>query len=98
MATFWITACIGVHSFAMQCEAEEREDDDWDVMQDPFIAEGLDTDTSDEDDNLEVPRQGERVSVARLREARNKRVKLKEKLFRARERRSRHREAYLFGL
>lgn len=34
----------------MQCKAEEHEDDDWDVMQDPFIAEGLDTESSDEDE------------------------------------------------
>lgn len=71
----------------MSCEAEEREDDTWDVMQDPFIAEGLDSDSSDGDENLYAPIPGERISQTRLRAARAKRVKLKEKLFRAREQR-----------
>lgn len=69
----------------MSCEAEEREDDTWDVMWDPFIAEGLDSDSSGDEENLHTHVPGERVSQTRLRAARAKRIKLKEKLFRARQ-------------
>lgn len=92
-ATFWVTSCIGIHSFAMQCELEERNEDDWDVMQDPFIVEGLDDDSSDEDGNYVNPR--ERLSQARLRAGRDKRRKLKERLFRARERRTQRRQEFV---
>ncbi|RDB17113.1 hypothetical protein Hypma_001673 [Hypsizygus marmoreus] len=51
LATYWVGACIGIYSFAMQCEAEERaNNDDGDgVMNDPFIAKGLSLDSSDSD-------------------------------------------------
>ncbi|KAE9396662.1 hypothetical protein BT96DRAFT_824371, partial [Gymnopus androsaceus JB14] len=58
-ATFWIIGAIGVHSFAMQCKAEERyeEDEEWDFLKDPFLAAGLDDSDSesDEDSNVFVP-------------------------------------------
>ena len=46
-ATYWITVCIGVHAFAMQCENEEWEDVDSD-FEDPFIAEGLSSSSDSE--------------------------------------------------
>ena len=41
-ATYWIVACIGIHSFAMTCEAEEKGD----LSDDSFIAQGASTDAS----------------------------------------------------
>ena len=45
LATYWVAACIGIHSFAMQCEEQERQldasDSDLSPPEDPFIAEGL---------------------------------------------------------
>ena len=44
--TYWVTACVWVHSFAMQCEEHEQHLDNSDsdlsaAPEDPFIAEGL---------------------------------------------------------
>ena len=33
-ATYWIAACVGIHSFAMQCEADERGGDHSDADED----------------------------------------------------------------
>ena len=45
LATYWVAACIGIHSFAMQCEEREQQlnvsDSDLSAPEDPFIAEGL---------------------------------------------------------
>ena len=51
-ATYWIAACIGLHAFAMQCEAEENMDNDDSEHEDPFIAEGLSLSSSDDDTPL----------------------------------------------
>ena len=51
-ATYWIAACISVHSFAIQCEAEEGSGYDTGIDQD-FIAEGL----SDNEDVNEAHRR-----------------------------------------
>ena len=48
-ATYWIAACVGLHAFAMQCEEDERIDDDDGQHEDPFIAEGLSSSSSDDD-------------------------------------------------
>ena len=45
-ATYWVVACIALHSFALQCEEVER-DSDSDVDGDPFIREGLSSSDSD---------------------------------------------------
>jgi hypothetical protein len=86
-ATYWVAACIGVHSFAMQCEEEERglEDDEEAVMADPFIVEGLSS-SSDSEGNVAaaVPNRTAYAGEA-------KREHLKQVLFRAKERRQRHR-------
>ena len=39
-AVYWIVACIAIHSFATQCELE-RQLDDHDLADDPFVAAGL---------------------------------------------------------
>lgn len=42
-ATYWVIACIVVHTYAMRCEKEERGDDNesWDPLDDPFLVQGL---------------------------------------------------------
>jgi hypothetical protein len=86
-ATYWVAACIAVHSFAMQREDEERgpEGDEEDVMADPFIAEGLSSSSDSEGDGAlaagDVP----------LHAGKAKREDLKRRLFKAKERRKRHR-------
>jgi hypothetical protein len=50
-ATYWITCCIGVNSFAMICEEEESSrDGDSRKWWDSFIDEGMSS-TSDSDKN-----------------------------------------------
>jgi hypothetical protein len=53
--TYWIAACIGIHTFVMQCEGKEQEDTDSD-FQDPFIAEGLSS-SSDLEVTPQLPRR-----------------------------------------
>jgi hypothetical protein len=88
IATYWVSACIGIHSFAMDCEEAERggpADSDSDL--DPFIAEGL----SDEDDS-DAEREADAEPVGRTRgrntDGKRFRESLKAKLFRAKERRT----------
>ncbi|KAF7372536.1 DDE Tnp4 domain-containing protein [Mycena venus] len=84
-ATYWIAACVGVHAFAMQCEEEERgESDDDAVMADPFIEEGLSS--SDSEVNTTFMATGIPVHAGKA-----KREELKRRLFKAKERRKRHR-------
>ncbi|KAF7372947.1 DDE Tnp4 domain-containing protein [Mycena sanguinolenta] len=53
-ATYWVAACVAVHSFAMHCEDEERgpEEDEDAVMADPFIGEGLSSDSEGDADQV----------------------------------------------
>lgn len=88
-ATYWIAACIGIHAFAMQCEDEERTEEDSD-FEDPFITEGLSSSSSDSELPMRPPRGN--VSQRRLHAAKAKREKLKRALFRAKEKRQRDRE------
>lgn len=93
-ATYWVLACVAAHSFAMQCEADERAADA-DIDEDPFIREGLSSDSSDSDRNVPVAAhagRGQRLSAAKA-----KRESLKEHLFHALERRAeRRRRRYRF--
>lgn len=93
-ATYWVAACIGIHAFAMQCEAEERARDNsvGDDDEDPFIAQGLSSD-SDSDTNLNPLSfsQGP-ISGLRLRKAKARREQLKRRLFRAKDRRQRQQD------
>jgi hypothetical protein len=79
----------------MQCEADERERNNSDDDEDPFIAEGLSSDSDSDNENLVAYRtrvlQGP-VSGLRLRQARARRDQLKRRLFRAKERRQRQRQ------
>jgi hypothetical protein len=70
-ATYWVASCIGIHAFAMQCEAEETPNHD--AMQDPFINEGLSSSSSS--DNVAPARP--RRSLARLHAAKAHCEKLK---------------------
>jgi hypothetical protein len=54
-ATYWIAACIGIHAFTMQCEDEERAEEDSN-FEDPFIAEGLSSSSSDSELPMRPPR------------------------------------------
>jgi hypothetical protein len=85
-ATYWVTACIGLHAFAMRCEAEENgSDQNFDeLMRDPFIDEGLSSDSDSNWSNDEV--LPVRMSAQRLRAGRERREQLKRRLFRAKER------------
>lgn len=80
-ATYWVAACIGLHAFAMQCEADERERNNSDDEEDPFIAEGLSSDSDSDNENLVAYRarvlQGS-VSGLRLHQARARRDQLKD--------------------
>jgi len=50
IATYWVAACIGIHSFAIQNETEalhQENNDEIEPFHDSFIDEGLtDSDTS----------------------------------------------------
>jgi hypothetical protein len=97
-ATYWVAACIGLHAFAMQREAEEQgamDNSDSEDEEDPFIAEGLSSD-SDSDGGLnpcsisQGPVSGLHLRKAKL-EAR--REQLKRRLFRAKDRKQRQRDS-----
>lgn len=87
-ATYWIAACVAIHAFAMQCEADERAEEDSEY-EDPFIAEGL---SSDSDSDGRPPPRNANASQVRMHGAKKKREKLKRALFRAKERRRHERE------
>ena len=55
-ATYWVLACVAIHSFAMQCEEEERRAEGGDsdgVDDDPFIYEGLSSSSEESEDVAE---------------------------------------------
>jgi len=84
-ATYWVAACIAVHSFAMQCEADEKEsDDDEDGQAWDFIREGLSESDSHQDEQPmpDLLNGGDR----RLAAGKQWREKLKASLFKAKER------------
>ncbi|KZT25824.1 hypothetical protein NEOLEDRAFT_1064344, partial [Neolentinus lepideus HHB14362 ss-1] len=80
-AMYWVVACIGVHSFAMQCKEEDR-DGEGDVDADPFIAEGLSSSSDSESNSLPATTRNRGTC---LQVARAKRDKLKWALFHAQE-------------
>lgn len=88
IATYWVTACIGLHAFAMMCEDEEWDDDN-DEIPDPFIVEGLPSDTSDSEDNAQHFPIHHRPTGVRLRDAKACREQLKWHLFRAKKNKAR---------
>jgi hypothetical protein len=89
LATYWVAACIGVHSFAMQCEENERHldnsDSDLSAPEDPFIAEGL---SSSSDPDVATTTAPSQITHAnRLQAGKAHRERLKEKLFHSKARR-----------
>ncbi len=47
-ATYWVVACIGLHSFAMRCEADERATvGDVGSDLDPFVGQGMSSSESE---------------------------------------------------
>ncbi|KAF8150273.1 hypothetical protein K438DRAFT_1988584 [Mycena galopus ATCC 62051] len=87
-AMYWITACIGLYSFAMQSEDAERGSagDADAVMDDPFIADGLSSASSSEG-NVGPALQG---GGTQLQDGKAKREHLKLCLFKAKDKRRRH--------
>ena len=80
VATYWVAGCVAIHSFAMQCEADERSDDESDAaMQDPFIMEGLSSDS--DSDSIYPPTERTRIAGTRLQGGKAHRQRLKEQLF-----------------
>jgi hypothetical protein len=64
LATFWVAACIAVHSFAMQCKEYERRLDRSDSghssPEDPFVAEGLSSPSDSDAARTSFPRRTNR--------------------------------------
>ncbi len=96
-ATYWVLACVALHCFAMQCEEEERAacgaDSDA-VDEDPFIREGLSSDSSSSsgsegEEGANVGTRGR--TSARLEAAKARREALKRALLRAKEKRAQRR-------
>lgn len=93
IATYWVAACIGLHSFAMDCEARERAEEhdgqDLSDFEDSFIAEGLSS-ASDSSvgggDGARAPSFAAQSATSRLQRGKACREKLKRRLFRAKER------------
>ena len=85
-ATYWILACIVVHNFALDCEAQERDSDE-SADEDPFIREGLTSSESSSSENQGTfPGHGTQHTLSA---ARNRQEQLKDALFRAKEQRAR---------
>lgn len=84
LATYWVAACIGLHAFAMRCEADERETDEDidDDYIDPFIREGMSSSSDSDDPSIRPPpRSSMQGSKTRLQQAKAFREKLKAQLF-----------------
>lgn len=94
-ATYWIVACIALHTFVMKCEQEGSEDADSDYL-DPFVFEGQ---SSDEMENEPAPpaaaTSSRRACTVTLAAARRRHEQLKRRLFRAREMRAEQRRQAL---
>ncbi|KAF8231832.1 hypothetical protein L208DRAFT_1275302, partial [Tricholoma matsutake] len=94
LATYWVAACIGVHSFAMQCKECKWQYDndvnsDLSAPKDPFIAEGLSS-SSDSDVATTMPLPRSTIPATHLRAGKAHCENLKEKLFRSKARRAHH--------
>lgn len=89
-ATLWVLACVALHSFAMTCEQEERDaagEESDNVDADPFIHEGLSSDSSSDSGSERTP-ASDRWAGTRLQAGKARREGLKAALLRAKERRS----------
>ena len=82
---YWVATCVALHAFAMQCEDDERSDDEGDAMiHDPFLVEGLSS-GSDSDHNILLPSH---ISQTQLQAGKDYQQKLKEVFFWAKARRA----------
>lgn len=93
-ATYWIAACIVVHTFALRCEIAAREPN-FDPARDPFVAAGVSSD-SDSDREPRI-RQRTHRGPRNLPAAKARRLKLKADILRAREERNQRRERHEAG-
>ena len=93
LATYWVAACIGVHSFAMQCEEYEsrldRSNSDCSPHKDPFVAEGL---SSSSDSDVATSFAPRRINTrpSRLEAGKAHHERLKTQLFRSKTRYAQH--------
>ena len=82
-----MATCVILYAFAIQCKDDERSDDGDDegdaVMHDPFIVEGL---SSDSGSDCDIPLPSH-ISRTQLQAGKDYRQKLKERLFQAKARR-----------
>ena len=79
-ATYWVACCIGLHAFAMACEAAD-EDNEYDGQD--FIDDGLSSSSSDSEVGVALMQQ----RPGRLGEGKALCEALKRRLFRAKARR-----------
>ena len=85
-ATYWVLTSVGIHSFVMKCEDEERKEcgeDSEEVDNDPFIQDGL---SSSSEDDTHRPHLSTSFSGTRVQAARAHREALKQALFRNKKR------------
>ena len=96
-ATYWVVACIGIHAFAMKCEADDAREAGLDYnSDDDFIQDGLNSSDEESERDLRHPSQTQGRSQRQRRShtlaaAKARRLQLKRRLFRARERRAEQR-------
>lgn len=93
IAMYWVAACIGIHSFALKHEIQKTREQDPDFdennpYRDPFIYEGLSSDSDSDGQGAEgdASASTSRVST-QLRRGKAHREKLKRLLFQAKHRR-----------
>ena len=96
---YWVAACVGIHTFAMDCEAEEKvaaadyDDDELGFDYDPFIVEGLSSESESSDDGGDVTAARSSGRAVGLHAAKAHREGLKRKLFDAKMKKARQRRA-----
>jgi len=91
-ATYWIVSCIGLHSFAMKCEREERAAADRGSDSDSFIEQGLSSSSSSSiPTELVHHRQRRAPRTSSLAAAKARRQQLKDLLLQAKARRAEQR-------
>lgn len=90
-ATYWILACLGIHSFAMKCEEEEKSSSGH--SDNSFIAQGLSSSSDDTDERPLASTSGPlNTHSTPLQAGHAFREDLKKKLLEAKETRAYHRE------
>lgn len=84
-ATYWVVACIGLHSFAIDCEEEENAESGH--SNNSFIAQGLSSLTTSSSSPAARPTQGADSRNISLAAGQARHEELKRKLFQALEER-----------